>query len=96
MVSRFPSVSLAKNGQNTDLNHQNIEFGGPLKRLTRTKAEFSQATTDFYVQEYRYITLNTKLGKNLANSYERILRKMQTIFDKKRKHNFLTMLQAKN
>ena len=27
--SRLPSVFIAKNGQNTDLNHQNVEFGDP-------------------------------------------------------------------
>ena len=49
-----------KNGQNADLNHQNVEFGGPLKG---PRMNFHITTTDFYVQEYRDITLNTKLGK---------------------------------
>ena len=31
-----------KNGQNTDLNHQNVEFGGPLKSQKRAKNEFTQ------------------------------------------------------
>ena len=53
-----------KNGQNTDLNHQNVEFGGPIKSQKRAKnMKLHRATTNFYVQEYRDITLNTKLGK---------------------------------
>ena len=52
-----------KNGQNTDLNHQNVEFGGHLKSKKRAKNELPRATTNFYVQEYRDITLNTNLGK---------------------------------
>ena len=31
-----------KNGQNTDLHHQNVEFGGPLKSQKRAKNEFTQ------------------------------------------------------
>ena len=49
------------NCQNTDLNLQNAEFGGPLKKLEDTKMNLPRETTNFYVQEYRDITLNTKL-----------------------------------
>ena len=30
-----------KNGQNKDLNHQNVEFGGPLKSQKRAKNELT-------------------------------------------------------
>ena len=53
-----------KNGKNTDLNNQNVEFGGPLKIQKRDKNEFTHMeTTNFYVQGYRDTALNTKLGK---------------------------------
>ena len=51
-----------KNGQNTDLNNKNVEFGGPLQSQKRAKNELT-ARTNFYVQEYWDITWNTKLGK---------------------------------
>ena len=53
-----------KNGQNTDLNNQNVEFGGPYKARKGTRMNLPMTTTNFYVQEYRDITLNAKLGKN--------------------------------
>ena len=53
-----------KNGQNTELNNQNVEFGGPLRSQQMAKNEFIHGNNELYVQEYRDITLNTKLGKN--------------------------------
>ena len=44
-----------KNGQNTDLNNQNARKGPRMNLPT--------ARTHFYVEEYRDITWNTKLGK---------------------------------
>ena len=46
-----------KNGQNKDLNNQNVQFWGPLKRQKRAKNELTHSKrTNFYVQEYRDIT----------------------------------------
>ena len=52
-----------KNGQNTDLNNQNVEFGGPLKPRKWPRMNLPMDTTNFYVQQYRDITLNTNLRK---------------------------------
>ena len=52
-----------KNGQNTELNNQNVEFGGPVKTIKGQRMNLTMAITNFYVQEYRYITWNTKFGK---------------------------------
>ena len=46
-----------KNGQNTDLNNQHVEFGGPLKARTGPIMNLPMTTTNFYVQEYQDITL---------------------------------------
>ena len=48
-----------KNGQNTYLNNQNVIWGTG-KSQKRAMNEFTLDTTNFYVQEYRDITLNTK------------------------------------
>ena len=52
-----------KNCQNTDLNNQNVEFGGPQEARKWPRMNLSMAIMNFYVQEYRDITLNAKLGK---------------------------------
>ena len=52
-----------KNGQNTDLNHKNVEFVGPQKSQRRAENVFTKAATNFYVQAYQDITLNTDLGR---------------------------------
>ena len=36
------------------------------KPLKEPRMNFPRATTDFYVQEYWYISLNTKLGQIMA------------------------------
>ena len=52
-----------KNVQNTDLNNQNVQFWGPLKAKKWPRMNLPMTRTNLYVQEYRDITLNTKLGK---------------------------------
>ena len=49
---RLSSVFLVKNGQNTDLNLQNIEFGGTLKARKGPRMNLPWANTNFCVQEY--------------------------------------------
>ena len=46
-----------KNGENKDLNNQNVQFWGRIKSQKRAKNELNQLTarTKFYVQEYRDI-----------------------------------------
>ena len=58
-----PDGRRTKNGQNTDLNNQNVEFGGPLKASKWPRMNLPMETTNFYVQKYRDITLNRKLGQ---------------------------------
>ena len=62
------------NGQNTDLNNQNIEFRGPLKAITGPIMNLPRAITTLYVQEYPDITLNTEFGKSRTNLGKRSLR----------------------
>ena len=52
-----------KNCQNTNLNNQNVVLGDPEEAIKWPIINLSMETMNFYVQEYRYITLNTKLGK---------------------------------
>ena len=40
---------------------ENTHFGGPLKTIKGPQMNLPRATTNFPVQEYRDITLNTKL-----------------------------------
>ena len=42
---------------------ENVEFGGPTKARKGPRKNLPRATTYFYVQEYRDINLNTKLGQ---------------------------------
>ena len=45
-----------KNGRNTDLNNQNVEFGEALESQKRGKNEFTwkpYGNHNFYVQEYQ-------------------------------------------
>ena len=45
-----------KNGQNNDLNKQNVQFWGPLKARKGPRINLPTARTNFYVQVYRDIT----------------------------------------
>ena len=53
-----------KNGQNTDLNNQNLySSGDPSKARKGPKMKLPTGRTNFYVHEYRDITWNPKLWK---------------------------------
>ena len=52
-----------KNGKNTDLNNQKVEFEGPLQSQKWPRMNLPRVTTNLYVEEYQDITLNTNLGK---------------------------------
>ena len=55
-----------ENGQNTDLNNQNVQFGVRYKARKGPQMNLTMATANFYVQEYRDITLKHKvLGKKV-------------------------------
>ena len=52
-----------RNCKNTVLNYQYIEFGWPQKARKYTRKNLPREPTNFYVQDYRDITLTTNLGK---------------------------------
>ena len=53
-----------KNGQNTDLNYQNVEFGGYLKRKKRAKNEFTQGKHELLCSRVSSYNFKHKVMKN--------------------------------
>ena len=51
-----------KNGKNKDLNHRNVDFVVPKNPEKGQEWIFPWQNTDFYVQEYWDINLNTQFG----------------------------------
>ena len=65
-VSRLPTIFLAKNCQSTDLNHQNLEFGGPLKSQTRHQ-EMAKFSTGPQLSEYVQVFFRNTNGTCLKS-----------------------------
>ena len=53
-----------KNGQNTDLNNQNFEFGGPLKSQKMAKNEFTHGNNQLLCSRVSRYNLKHKDRKN--------------------------------
>ena len=57
-----------KNGQNTDLNEQNVQFWGPLQSQKGPRMNLPTARTNFYVQQYRETESQEKLKHKQAKN----------------------------
>ena len=57
-----------KNGKNTDLNNQNLQFWSPLKSQKRPRMNLPMARNNFYVQQYRETQSKEKLKHNQAKN----------------------------
>ena len=53
-----------KNGQNTDLNNQNVEFGGPLKTQKMAKNEFTYGNNELLCSRVSRYNFKHKFRKN--------------------------------
>ena len=60
--SQRPVGRETKNGQNKDLNNQNVEFGGPLKSQKMTKNEFTHGKNELLCS--RVLRYNFKQHKS--------------------------------
>ena len=93
------TVFLEKMGQNANFTSTKVEFGTP-KTQKRAKMNFAMTITDFSAQEYRELTLYTKLEKKsykplfgaILSSNELIL----PIFGKNRANSSIPKIQLYN